>query len=113
MGVKAMKDGAIDFLQKPVQEGKLLEAIGTALDKDMQLKKEQKEIDRIQQVDIDKRELRDKAKDIADGGGQTVDDTDKVHAIRGLHRSGPYAGREFREPLEEALAEHTINRVWW
>jgi hypothetical protein len=33
-----------------------------------------KEIDRIQQVDIDKRELRDKAKDIADGGGQTVDD---------------------------------------
>ena len=30
--------------------------------------------DRIQQVDIDKRELRDKAKDIADGGGQTVDD---------------------------------------
>jgi FixJ family two-component response regulator len=49
-GVKAMKDGAIDFLQKPVQEGELLEAIGTALDKDMQLKKEQKEIDRIQDL---------------------------------------------------------------
>ena len=33
-----------------------------------------KEIDRIQQVDIDKRELRDKAKAITKGGSKTVDD---------------------------------------
>ena len=46
-GVKAMKDGAIDFLLKPVEEKKLFEAIDKALDKDMQLKKEQKEVDRI------------------------------------------------------------------
>ena len=46
-GVKAMKDGAIDFLLKPVEEKKLFEAIDNALDKDTQLKKEQKEIDRI------------------------------------------------------------------
>ena len=33
-----------------------------------------KEIDRIQQVDIDKRELRDKAKEITKGGSKNVDD---------------------------------------
>lgn len=46
-GVKAMKDGAIDFLLKPVEEKKLFKAIDKALDKDMQLKKELKEIDKI------------------------------------------------------------------
>ena len=48
--VRAMKDGAIDFLQKPVQEEKLLHAIDTALDKDIRLKMEQKEIGRIRQL---------------------------------------------------------------
>jgi hypothetical protein len=33
-----------------------------------------KELDRIQQPEIDKRELRDKAKEITRGGGKTVDD---------------------------------------
>ena len=46
-GIKAMKEGAIDFLLKPVEEKKLFAAIDKALDKQMQLKKEQKEIDRI------------------------------------------------------------------
>lgn len=46
-GIKAMKDGAIDFLLKPVEEKKLFAAIDTALDKQMQLKKEQEEIDQI------------------------------------------------------------------
>lgn len=46
-GVKAMKDGAIDFLLKPVEEKKLFEAIDKALDKDMLLKRKQKEIDKI------------------------------------------------------------------
>ena len=45
-GVKAMKDGAIDFLLKPVEEKKLFDAIDRALDKDVQLKKRQKEIDK-------------------------------------------------------------------
>ena len=49
-GVKAMKDGAIDFLLKPVEEKKLFEVIDKALDKDMQLKKEQKEVDRINRL---------------------------------------------------------------
>ena len=49
-GVKAMKDGAIDFLLKPVEEKKLFEAIDKALDKDTQLKKEQKEVDRINRL---------------------------------------------------------------
>lgn len=46
-GIKAMKDGAIDFLLKPVEEKKLFAAIDTALDKQMQLKREQEEIDQI------------------------------------------------------------------
>lgn len=46
-GIKAMKEGAIDFLLKPVEEKKLFAAIDTALDKQMQLKREQEEIDQI------------------------------------------------------------------
>ena len=46
-GIKAMKEGAIDFLLKPVEEKKLFAAIDKALDKQMQLKKKQEEIDRI------------------------------------------------------------------
>ncbi|MHC4962319.1 MAG: response regulator transcription factor [Planctomycetota bacterium] len=46
-GIKAMKEGAIDFLLKPVEEKKLFAAIDKALDKQMQLKKEQEEIDQI------------------------------------------------------------------
>ena len=46
-GVEAMKDGAVDFLLKPVEEEKLFEAIDRALDKDTQLKKEQDELDHI------------------------------------------------------------------
>jgi FixJ family two-component response regulator len=34
MGVQAMKEGAVDFLTKPVLEEKLLEAVGVALAKD-------------------------------------------------------------------------------
>lgn len=49
-GVKAMKDGAIDFLLKPVEEKKLFEAIDRALDKYMQLKKKQKEIDKTNRL---------------------------------------------------------------
>ena len=43
-GINAMKDGAVDYLLKPVEENKLLKAVDTALDKDRQLKKKQKEI---------------------------------------------------------------------
>jgi FixJ family two-component response regulator len=49
-GIKAMKDGAIDFLLKPVEEKKLFEAIDKALDKDTQLKKDQREVDRISRL---------------------------------------------------------------
>lgn len=45
-GIKAMKDGAVDFLLKPTKEKALFEAIDRALDRDMQLKKKNKEIKR-------------------------------------------------------------------
>jgi FixJ family two-component response regulator len=49
-GVEAMKDGAIDFLLKPVEEHALFETIDKALDKNAQLIKEQNEIKRIKQL---------------------------------------------------------------
>jgi FixJ family two-component response regulator len=49
-GVKAMKDGAIDFLLKPVEEKKVFEAIDRALDKGAHLKKQQKEIEKAKRL---------------------------------------------------------------
>ena len=46
-GVEAMKDGAVDFLLKPVEEKKLFKAIDRALDRDTQQKRKQDEHDRI------------------------------------------------------------------
>ena len=46
-GVKAMKDGAEDFLLKPVEEGQLFEAIEKAMDKDIEVKKQLEEKERI------------------------------------------------------------------
>ena len=46
-GVKAMKDGAFDFLLKPVEEKVLFDAIDKALDKGAQAKRQQKEAERI------------------------------------------------------------------
>jgi FixJ family two-component response regulator len=45
-GVKAMKDGAVDFLLKPIEEKKLFEAIDHALDRDVQQKKKVKEVEK-------------------------------------------------------------------
>ncbi len=49
MAVEAMKDGAVDFLPKPFDDKTLLGAIDRAIDKDIQAKKRQSEIDEIQQ----------------------------------------------------------------
>ena len=49
-GVKAMKDGAIDFLLKPVEENELFDAIDQALDKYKKIKKKQEEIDKINRL---------------------------------------------------------------
>jgi len=49
-GVKAMKDGAVDFLPKPVEEKKLFEAIDHALDRDAQLKKSTREIEKAKSL---------------------------------------------------------------
>ena len=46
-GVKAMKDGAVDFLLKPVEEKILFDAIDKALNKDAQLKIQKKEMEII------------------------------------------------------------------
>ena len=49
-GVKAMKDGAVDFLLKPFEERALFEAIDQALDKDVQYKKKLKEINETKRL---------------------------------------------------------------
>jgi RNA polymerase sigma factor (sigma-70 family) len=43
MSVRAMKDGAVDFLVKPVNDQDLIDAIHAALEKDRQMQKEQLE----------------------------------------------------------------------
>ena len=49
-GVKAMKDGAVDFLLKPIEEQALFEAIDRAIDRDAQLKKQRKETDEAKRL---------------------------------------------------------------
>ena len=49
-GVKAMKNGAVDFLLKPLEEHALFEAIDKALDKDAQFKKKLKEINETKRL---------------------------------------------------------------
>ena len=55
MGIRAMKDGAVDFLQKPFDDTDLLAAIDRAIDKDMQNKRQWREVENI------KRRLAQKA----------------------------------------------------
>jgi len=47
--VRAMKAGAVDFLEKPVQRQTLVEAIGRALQRDEQRRREREDIERLQQ----------------------------------------------------------------
>ena len=49
-GVTAMKNGAVDFLLKPLEEHALFEAIDKALDKDAQFKKKLKEINETKRL---------------------------------------------------------------
>jgi FixJ family two-component response regulator len=49
-GVKAMKDGAVDFLLKPVEEQALFAAIDQAIDRDAQLKKQRKEAEEAKRL---------------------------------------------------------------
>ncbi len=44
MAVKAVKDGAFDFLPKPVKIDKLIEIVGLALERDREIRKESEEI---------------------------------------------------------------------
>jgi FixJ family two-component response regulator len=43
--VRAMKGGAIDFLQKPVEEGRLIETLESALEADQRLRAERSDLD--------------------------------------------------------------------
>jgi FixJ family two-component response regulator len=49
MSVRAMKGGAMDFLEKPFEEQQLLDAIQSAVAKDRQSKQQQAEREQIQQ----------------------------------------------------------------
>ena len=49
MSVKAMKAGAVDFLQKPFDDQELLDAINHAIEQNRQARLEQAEIDEIKQ----------------------------------------------------------------
>jgi len=50
MSVRAMKAGAIDFLQKPFEEQDLLNAINQAIERDRQAIQERDELGKIQQL---------------------------------------------------------------
>jgi FixJ family two-component response regulator len=47
--VRAMKDGAVDFLTKPFTEGDLLGAIQSAVERDRQARRERVELERLRQ----------------------------------------------------------------
>ena len=49
-GIKAMKDGAVDFLLKPIEEQALFEAIDNALDKGARLRKQQEETEEAKRL---------------------------------------------------------------
>ncbi len=49
MSVRAMKTGAVDFLQKPFEEQDLLDAINRALNRQREEKSNKDEVDRLQQ----------------------------------------------------------------
>ena len=46
-GVRAMKKGAIDFLQKPVSDDELLSAVATALERDRSARRQREELDEL------------------------------------------------------------------
>ena len=49
-GVKAMKDGAVDFLLKPIEEHSLFAAIDSAIDRDAQLKQQRRETEQAKRM---------------------------------------------------------------
>ena len=50
MSVRAMKAGAVDFLQKPFEDQELLDAINNAIEQNRQTRKEQAEIGQIKRL---------------------------------------------------------------
>lgn len=48
MSVKAMKAGAVDFIEKPFEDQKLIDAINVAIARNKQLRKQQAEINELQ-----------------------------------------------------------------
>jgi RNA polymerase sigma factor (sigma-70 family) len=49
MSVKAMKAGAVDFIEKPFEDQKLIDAIHMAIARSKQLRKQQAELNKLQQ----------------------------------------------------------------
>lgn len=47
MSVKAMKDGAVDFIEKPFEDQKLIDAINVAIARNKQFRKQQAEINKL------------------------------------------------------------------
>ena len=95
MGVKAMKDGAVDFLPKPFDDTDLLGAIDRAIDKDIQNKRQCREVANIKcrlntltpkEVEVLRWVITGMLnKQIASKMG-TVEKTIKVHRGRVMHK---------------------------
>jgi FixJ family two-component response regulator len=97
MGVNAMKDGAVDFLTKPVTDDQLIEAIGRALARAQREYAERRELEdihqRVESLTPREREVMDLVvqgllnKQVAYELG-TVEKTIKVHRARVMEKMG-------------------------
>lgn len=95
MGVAAMKAGAVDFLEKPVDDRLLLEAIHRALEKDRRSRLEkagrERVLDRLASLSQREREVITL---LADG-------LSEEQVARQLERSGEEIGRDWSQGMEK------------
>ena len=111
MSVRAMKAGAVDFLQKPVKDKILLQAIGQALDRAVSERAKRREMEqirpRLDALTLREREVMELVitgmlnKQIAFKLG-TVEKTIKVHRSRVMDKMGANSVAELVRLCEKA-----------